>query len=240
MGAPDWTDPHGVIPETFRERYGDLETVADALRRAEARPSSTADDERSCCPECYSVAITPKSESVYSQPLRKGDWECNECHTHFDEPLDMNPNATTFDWIESDELADPDEQGELEGPLTDLGREQAVRYAILLRAPWDDADTLSYSEIATALPFGRSWVGERNREWRDGEHRELVPDPPAEPEPAPSNEPPIDPSVAVAQIGGDYDELVAERVESNDASSDAAAVADGGRPPRRWAAYGSD
>ena len=233
MGAENWDDPHGIIPEQFRDEFDDSETVADALRRAEARPSSTADDERSCCPECYSVAITPKSESVYSQPLRKGDWECNECHTHFDEPLDMNPNATTFDWIESDELADPDEQGELEGPLTDLGREQSVRYAILLRAPWDDADTLSYAEIATALPFGRSWVGHRVREWRDGEHRELVPDP--TPEPVPRKEPPIDPAAAVARIGGDYGELVAERTASSDAT---ALATDGGRRSR-WDAYGS-
>ena len=150
----------------------------------------------------------------------------------------MNPNATAFDWIDTDELADPDEQGELEGPLTDLGREQAVRYAILLRAPWDDADTLSYAKIATALPFGNSWVGHRVREWKDGEHRELVPDPTAEPEPAPSNDPPIDPSVAVARIGGNYEELV-ERTESTDASSDATALATDGGRRRRWGAYGS-
>ena len=151
----------------------------------------------------------------------------------------MNPKATAFEWIDSDELPDAAARGRLT-PSLDVDRKTAVRYALLLRAPWRDDEPLSYPEIAAALPYEDSWVGHRVREWRDGEHRELVPDPTAEPEPAPSNDPPIDPSVAVARIGGDYEELVVERAATADESSGATAVATGGGRVRRWDAYGSD
>jgi hypothetical protein len=68
-----------------------------------------------------------------------------------------------------------------------------------------------------------------------------VPDPTAaDVEPAPSNDPPIDPRAAVARIGGDYEDLVAERAGNTDASSDTGAVATDGGRRSRWGAYGSD
>ena len=240
MGAEDWHDPHDLIPEQFRERFADSETVAAALRRAESLPSSTPDSERRCCPDCFSVSITPKSNSSMTESTNRleGSWKCTECEHHFDKPLDMNPKATAFEWIDSDELPDTDARERLT-PSLDVDRETAVRYALLLRAPWRDDEPLSYTEIAAALPYEDSWVGNRVREWRDGEHRDLVPDPTADPEPAPSSDPPIDPRAAVARIGGGYEELVAERAATADASSGATAVATDGGRVRRWDAYGS-
>ena len=210
MGAEDWHDPHDLIPEQFRERFGDSETVAAALRRAESLPSSTPDSERRCCRECYSVSITPKMDTMAQQPNRRaGAWKCTECEEHFSEPLNMNPKATAFDWIEPDELPGADAR-ERPTPSLDVDRETAVRYAILLRAPWRDDEPLSYTEIAAALPYEDSWVGHRVREWRDGEHRELVPDPTAEPEP-----------ITVDEQGG------------------ASALATDGGRRSRWDAFGS-
>jgi len=236
MGADEWHDPHDLIPEQFREEFGDSETVADALRRAELRESSTSDSERRCCPECYSVQVSPKAPSMYTEQRQNGAWKCESCHDHFDEPLNMNPKATAFEWIDPDELPDADARERLT-PSLDVDRETAVRYAILLRAPWRDDAPLSYPQIAAALPYQDSWVGNRVREWRGGEHRELVTDPTAEPEP--SEEPPIDPSAAVARIGGDYGELVDQRAANTDASSDTGALATDGGRRSRWDAFGT-
>ena len=77
MGAEDWHDPHDQIPEQFRERFADSETVAAALRRAESLPSSTPDSERRCCPDCFSVSITPKSNSSMTESTNRleGSWK---------------------------------------------------------------------------------------------------------------------------------------------------------------------
>ena len=212
MGAEDWDDPHGLIPDQFREEFGDCETVVDALRRAAARESSTPDADRRCCPECYSLSVTPKSDSsmIDSAQRLDGAWKCSECFEHFDEPLNMNPNATAFEWIDPDELRDADERGE--SPLfATLDEETRTALAIVLYRPWTDAGP-SYRELRELFPNARYWVGERNREWKDGEHRELVPDPTAEGEPSTADE----------------------------SSASAAVATDGGRRWRRWAAYGGD
>lgn len=211
MGAEDWDDPHDLIPDQFREQFADSETVAAALRRAESLPSSTPDSDRSCCPGCYSVAITPKMDTIGEQPNRRaGAWKCTECQEHFSEPLNMNPKATAFEWIDPDDLPDADARERLT-PSLDVDRETAVRYALLLRAPWRDDEPLSYPEIAAALPYKDSWVGHRVREWRDGEHRELVADATADTEP-----------ITVDEQGG------------------ATALATDGGRRSRWDAYGAD
>jgi len=209
MGAEDWDDPHDIIPEEFRREFGDSETVADALQRAAARESTTPDSDQPCCPECYSTCVTPKSDSSTSSKQRKpGAWKCTECYEHFDERLDMNPNATAFDWIDTDELADPDERGD-SALFATLDERTRTALAIVLYRPWTDAGP-SLRELGELFPNSRYWVGERNREWRDGEHRDLVPDPTAaEPEPI------------------------------TDASSDATALATDGGRRSRWDAFGT-
>jgi hypothetical protein len=201
MGADEWHDPHEILPVQFRQRYGDSETVADALRRAEARPSTTDPSERSCCPECYSIAITPKAPSMHVEQRRKGAWECSECHNHFDDPLDMNPNATAFDWIDPDEISDPDERAPLEGPISDLGDEWLRKLAIALYRPWTD-DGPSYRDLGALFPYSHYWIGDRVREWKDGEHRNLVPAPTADPDPITVDDAPAASSAAVATDGG--------------------------------------
>lgn len=55
-----------------------------------------------------------------------------------------------------------------------------TKIAIRLYKPWDDDSENSYKDVAKAIDHderSRAWVGNRVREWKDGEHRELVPDP---------------------------------------------------------------
>lgn len=54
-------------------------------------------------------------------------------------------------------------------------RREAIRYAIKLYQPWSDDDGMSQSQVASMIgDYSASWVGNRVREWRDGEHRDLV------------------------------------------------------------------
>lgn len=266
MGADDWHDPHDLIPETFKREYRSFESVRDALEHQERLPSSTPEAARARCPDCGSTSITPHNTAPDGGPA-PADWKCTECKTWFDDPekptmndydtkkstrfrwnreedilLPENRSALgaapdDFEWVAQDDLKDPDERG-MNALFAGLDRETLLAVTIVLREPWRDSGP-SYPEIAELLPYADSWVGHRVREWRDGEHRDLVPDPTAEPEPAPSNDPPIDPRAAVGRIGGDYEELVDERTASSDASSGPAAVATDGGRRRRWGAFGS-
>lgn len=215
MGAENWNDPHDIIPEQFRREFGDSETVADALRRAALRESTTPLGERPRCPECNSTHVSVKPSRV-GETERTERYKCgkSDCMARFEEPvfntaIPMNDNRTyQFDWIDTAELADPDERGE-SALFATLDERTRTALAIVLYRPWTDAGP-SLRELGELFPNSRYWVGERTREWRDGEHRELVPDPTAEPEP-----------ITVDEQGG------------------ATAVATDGGRVRRWDAYGS-
>jgi hypothetical protein len=75
-----------------------------------------------------------------------------------------------------------------EEPSADDARDDALtEAAIRAHKPWSDADGQSYREIADTsdagepangiVPRRKSWVGETVREWKDGQHRDLVADP---------------------------------------------------------------
>jgi len=47
-----------------------------------------------------------------------------------------------------------------------------------LYKPWDDDDPTTYKDVADVIEgYSKSWVGDRVNEWRDGDLRDLVPDP---------------------------------------------------------------
>lgn len=60
----------------------------------------------------------------------------------------------------------------------DIRRQERIETAIRLYQPWSDDIEHSYEDVARSIPeFGREWVGQRVREWKAGEHREIVDDP---------------------------------------------------------------
>jgi hypothetical protein len=242
MGSEDWSDPYDLVPESFQNEFPNADSVRDALTHAGRLPSSTPDGARARCTDCGSSSITPHNTGPGADA--RADWKCTECGTWLDEPEqpDMTNyqtrKSTRFRWNREEDILLPKSRSPLDPPFADAERETAVALAILLRRPWREEDARrSYTKVARYLSYKDSWVGHRVREWRDGEHRDLVPDPTAEPEPAPRNEPALNPRAAVARIGGDYEELVADRAEAN---SEASAVATDGGRVRRWDAYGSD
>lgn len=71
-----------------------------------------------------------------------------------------------------------DEDGEEIPSPEEVERREAIKYAIRLYEPWHDDTELSYEDVASVIDdFGRGWVGKRIREWKNGEHRDLVPNP---------------------------------------------------------------
>jgi len=87
-----------------------------------------------------------------------------------------------------DELLDTDEfdasqihaDDEEEEALSEdeIRRQERIETAIRLYQPWEAETEHSYEDVADAIPeYGREWVGQRIREWKRGEHRDLVPDP---------------------------------------------------------------
>jgi hypothetical protein len=213
MGADEWHDPHGLVPEAFKNTFSEHDSVRDALRHAERLPSSTPPEDRAgACPQCGSVGISPIGTGQGDGSAN--DWKCNECEHRFKEPdkPDMtrydSTTHTRFNFVTEDELADPDDRDE--SPIfATLDAETRTALAIVLYRPWTDAGP-SYREMAPLFPHTHYWIGKRVRAWKNGDYRELVPDPTAEPEPI-----------------------------TVDASSDTGAVATDGGRRSRWDAYGS-
>lgn len=81
-------------------------------------------------------------------------------------------------WDADDIGADADGDDKTSLSPEEIERREQIKVAIRLYKPWDDDTTRSYEEVADAIvEKGDSWVGNRVREWKNGEYRELVPDP---------------------------------------------------------------
>ncbi|MFC7059842.1 ATP-binding protein [Halovenus salina] len=94
-------------------------------------------------------------------------------YTHLSEKKDELIHSETWD---ADHLHD-EESAETSDP-EEVRRSEAIRYAIRLYEPWNDENDTTYTDVAKVVEgYQKSWVGDRVKEWREGEHRELVPDP---------------------------------------------------------------
>ena len=83
--------------------------------------------------------------------------------------------------IHERDVWDADELGESDDAETidpdEARRQEKIKTAIRLYQPWDDSRTHSYKAVADVLGTSDTWVGNRVREWKNGEHRDLVPNP---------------------------------------------------------------
>lgn len=102
------------------------------------------------------------------------DAENDRFYRDLTEKKDELIHSGTWD---ADNLLEDQEEPETRDP-EQIRREEAIRYAIRLYEPWDDSNDRTYKEVASVVDgYKKSWVGDRVKEWRDGEHRELVPEP---------------------------------------------------------------
>lgn len=67
---------------------------------------------------------------------------------------------------------DGDDQEDVD-PET-VRRDAQIETALRAVMPWDDDDGMDYRDAAKLVDYRKTWVGERARDWRDGEHRDLV------------------------------------------------------------------
>lgn len=88
-------DPHGIVPDDFCDAW-DADSIPEALRKAEAAPSSTATYDRYQCPECESVQVASKSEKWASEQRAAGAYKCLDCGSHFAEPLRPDTEQQTL------------------------------------------------------------------------------------------------------------------------------------------------
>lgn len=104
------------------------------------------------------------------------DAENDEYYHYISNKKDDLIHSSTWD---ADTLeGDADGDGEEPANPEEIERREQIKVAIRLYKPWDDDTTHSYEEIAGALAAkSDTWVGNRVREWKNGKHRELVPDP---------------------------------------------------------------
>lgn len=94
-------------------------------------------------------------------------------YKHLSKKKDELIHSDTWD---ADHLTEAEAE-EIDDPEL-IRRREAIRYAIRLYEPWDDDNNRTYTEVAKVVDgYKKSWVGDRIKEWRDGEHRDLVPDP---------------------------------------------------------------
>ena len=104
------------------------------------------------------------------------DAEGDPYYRYLTERKDELIHSSTWD---ADTL-EGDAEGDGEEPVSpeEIERREQIKVAIRLYKPWDTDTTRSYEEVADAIAEkSDTWVGNRVREWKNGKHRELVPDP---------------------------------------------------------------
>lgn len=90
-----------------------------------------------------------------------------------DQLIDARGTFDANDALAADGGEDPEDPEEAADRAK---REQALRTAIRAVKPWDDDAGMSYTDAAKLIDYSSSWVGNRADEFREGHHRDVMPD----------------------------------------------------------------
>ncbi|WP_058993599.1 hypothetical protein [Haloarcula sp. CBA1127] len=101
--------------------------------------------------------------------------DANNCpyYRHLSKKKDDLIHSDTWD---ADDLTSSDDNGDDMTP-EQAERRQAVATAIRLYQPWADEPEASQERVGDAVGYSDTWVGNRVREWKNGDYRDIVPDP---------------------------------------------------------------
>lgn len=77
-----------------------------------------------------------------------------------------------FDVVDVEDDEDDDQEDD-----QDVRRQEAIRTALKAVQPWDDDNGMFYDDAGQIVGYSESWVGDRVKEWKRGEHRDLVESP---------------------------------------------------------------
>jgi hypothetical protein len=169
-----------IAPDDLPEQVdADVETVDGAVEHLHKfGQTTTPDDELPKCNVCLSQRVRrrPTDPEQNSSCEHDEEWLCTSCDHRFDDPVYSDPEAA-FRWVGQDvgaRLVDPP----IERRLEQLDDDALAALAIVLYSPWHHTDDdPSHRDLAKVFPYSRNWIGKQIRAWRDGEFRELVPDP---------------------------------------------------------------
>jgi len=96
-------DPYGIVPSDFKQNYGNVNSIAQALRNAEAAPSTTDGGEKRRCKHCQSVCVVEK-KSHQCEHAKSEQYRCSECGKHFSDPDPSKEAAMPGERTTLDEL----------------------------------------------------------------------------------------------------------------------------------------
>lgn len=210
MGATDDVDPYGILDDLSFLDDWDADTVEEALRKSEEAPSTTPESEFDRCPFCDSIRVRTKRQNRSMSHRRPEKYKCTNGH-HFDKPGDENTIPMTSNRTNPFDWIDDD----------DLQSHDERGFTPVLRGVDDEVLT----EIV--LRVYRPWDHGDRPSYRD--LAEIVP----------HSRDWVGSRVRDWKEGG-YRELVDEPAPDVEETTTEPAVADGGEPSGRWAAYGSD
>lgn len=94
----------------------------------------------------------------------------------------LTDTAVDYDEHEASEfhVVLEEESDEEEVDPDEVRKTAQIETAIRAVKPWSDDEGMSQIDAVELVDFGRGWVGDRCREWKRGDHRDLVADPSSE------------------------------------------------------------
>lgn len=114
------------------------------------------------------------SRKAMDEKLDTGDWPSSTLTDKFG-PLDGTDLWAEYQRLDEEKKRDRlgvDDDDELSPEDAAARSDRAT--AIKAVRPWDSERGVSYREAANLTNFGKDWVGETIRDWRDGHYRDLV------------------------------------------------------------------
>jgi len=72
------------------------------------------------------------------------------------------------------EMDDDGDDGQDAPDADDIRRQEAIRTVVKACQPWHEDSGASYPDAADLVDYSDSWVGDRVRDWKDGQYRDLV------------------------------------------------------------------
>lgn len=64
-----------------------MSNLAERLQHMKRAPSTTPEEQFDRCPDCGSVQVHPKTGKPHGPEAGAGDYWCDNCRSHFDEPV---------------------------------------------------------------------------------------------------------------------------------------------------------
>lgn len=114
------------------------------------------------------------SREDMDEKLDTGEWPSSTLSDGF-QPLDGTDLWNEYQRLDEEQKRDRlGADGDDELSPEDAARRSDRATAIRAVKPWDSDRGVSYREAAQLTDFGKDWVGETIRDWRDGRHRGLV------------------------------------------------------------------